>query len=144
MIADRRGRVLVPAPFDPDDAWPKRRHHVNGTVNAMGVRAVIEPLTHGFGILLSSAWRRGCPMRPRDMVTVELEPEGPQRDDLPDDLRAALDDDPGAAAFSDSLARFYRNAYRWIKATKRHPDQRGLRITEVVGLLHDGHKQRSN
>lgn len=81
-------------------------------------------------------------MRSRDMFTVELEPQGPQRNDLADDLRAALDDDPGAAAW-DSLARFYRNAYRWINATKRHLDQRGLRITEVVGLLHDGHKQRS-
>lgn len=78
------------------------------------------------------------------MVTVELGLEGPQRGDLSDHLRAALDDDPRSAAFWDSLVQFYRNAYRWINPTKRHPDQRALRITEVVGLLHDGHKQRAN
>ena len=44
MTSDRKGRVLVPVPFDPDDVWgAKREHHVHGTVNGMGVRAVVEP-----------------------------------------------------------------------------------------------------
>ncbi|MGH9035419.1 MAG: hypothetical protein ACRD0O_06615 [Acidimicrobiia bacterium] len=45
MTTDSRRRVLVPVPFDPDDAWGVRReHHVHGAVNGMGVRAVVEPL----------------------------------------------------------------------------------------------------
>lgn len=48
VTADRKGRVLVPVPFDPDDAWGHRpEHHVAGTVNGMGVRAVIERLGDG-------------------------------------------------------------------------------------------------
>ncbi len=40
---------MVPVPFDPDEAWGANpQHHVAGTVNGMGVRAVIEPLDNGF------------------------------------------------------------------------------------------------
>ena len=78
------------------------------------------------------------------MITVEIVPEGPQRNDLADDIAAALDANPEAGAFFDSLAQFYRNAYlRWIDGTKRRPDVRStLRIAEVIRLLKDGIKER--
>lgn len=137
-------RVFVPVPFDPDEVWgPKPRHHVRGTVKDMGVRAVVEPVDDGVGIVLGPAWRRGCGLAAGDRVQVLLEPEGPQRGDLPDDVQAALDADPAAAAFFDSLAQFYRNAYlRWIESTKRRPDVRVERIAEVVDLLSKGIKER--
>jgi uncharacterized protein YdeI (YjbR/CyaY-like superfamily) len=76
-------------------------------------------------------------------VDVAIHPEGPQRDDLAPDVAAALDASPEAGAFFDSLAQFYRQAYlRWIDATKRRPDQRPVRIAEVVALLEDHQKQR--
>jgi hypothetical protein len=144
VTRDRKGRVLVPVPFDPDEAWgAKQMHHVHGTVNRMGVRAVIEPLGDGRGILIGPAWRRDCGIEPGDEVRVTLAPEGPQRDDLAPDLAQALAADPEAAAFWDSLAQFYRKAYlRWIDATKRRPDVRAARIAEVVGLLKAGVKDR--
>ncbi|MBM0224373.1 YdeI/OmpD-associated family protein [Micromonospora sp. ATA51] len=72
-----------------------------------------------------------------------IEPEGPQRDDLAEDVAAALETHPQAAAFFDSLAQFYRRAYlRWIDATTRRPDQRPQRIAEMVQLLEAGHKER--
>ena len=78
-----------------------------------------------------------------DDVIVELAPEGPQRDDLADDIAAALEANPAAAAFFDTLAQFYRKAYlRWIDATTRRPDLRAARIQEVVQLLAAGIKQR--
>jgi uncharacterized protein YdeI (YjbR/CyaY-like superfamily) len=74
---------------------------------------------------------------------VSLEPEGPQRADLAPDVAAALDASPAAAAFFDSLAQFYRRAYlRWIDATKRRPDQRPVRIAEVIRLLEAGERER--
>jgi len=76
-------------------------------------------------------------------VTAELAPEGPQRSDLADDLAAALTANPAAGAFFDTLAQFYRRAYlRYIDATTRRPDVRAARITEVVGLLAEGVKER--
>jgi hypothetical protein len=109
----------------------------------MGVRAVIEPLGEGHGILLGPAWRRDCGIAPGDAVTVVLTPEGPQREGLAADVAAALDAEPEAAAFFDSLAQFYRRAYlRWIDATKRRPDERAARISEMVELLKAGVKER--
>ncbi|KOV78085.1 hypothetical protein ADL03_40880 [Nocardia sp. NRRL S-836] len=82
-------------------------------------------------------------LAPGDHVEVELSPEGPQRADLADDLAAALDADPAAAAFFDSLAQFYRRAYlRWIDGAARRPELRAARIAEVAGLLAAGVKQR--
>jgi hypothetical protein len=139
-----RGRVYVPLAFDPDEVWgAKPSHHVRGTVNGMGVRAVVEPIGDGHGIVLGPAWRRDCGVAPGDTVEIVLEPEGPQRDDLAEDVAAALAAHPEAGAFFDSLAQFYRRAYlRWIDATRRRPERRAERIAEVVALLEAGIKER--
>jgi hypothetical protein len=139
-----RGRVLIPVPFDPDTVWgAKPRHHVGGTVNDMRVRGVVEPAAAGFGFTLGPAWLRGCGVAVGDTVTVVIEAEGPQRDDLAEDVAAALQANPQAAAFFDSLAQFYRRAYlRWIDATKRRPEQRPQRIAEMIRLLQDRQKER--
>jgi hypothetical protein len=147
VVRDRRRRVLVPLPFDPDQEWGARAHHrVHGTVNDMGVRAVVETIDgSGHGILLGPAWRRCCEIAPGDEVAVVLKPEGPQRDDLAPDVVAALEAEPEAGAFFDSLAQFYRRAYlRWIDATKRRPEVRAERIAEMIQLLKAGHKERPN
>jgi uncharacterized protein YdeI (YjbR/CyaY-like superfamily) len=109
----------------------------------MRVRAVVELIDDGYAIVLGSAWRRDCGLGPGDQATVVLTPEGPQRDDLAPDFRAALEAEPSAGAFFDSLAQFYRKGYlRWIDATKRRPDVRFARIAEVIELLKASHKQR--
>jgi hypothetical protein len=144
VTTDRRRRVLVPVPFDPTAVWgAKPEHRVEGTVNGMSVRAVVEELDGGFGILLGPAWRLGCGIGPGDEVSVTLLPEGAQREDLAPDLRAAFDAAPDAGMFFDGLAQFYRRAYlRWIDATKRRPEVRAVRIAEVVELCRQGLKER--
>lgn len=144
VTTDAKRRVMVPVPFDADDVWgTKSEHRVAGTVNGLGVRAVIEPLGDGSGILLGPAWRRGCGIGPGDEVEVVLAPEGPQREDLAPDFAAALESEPEAGAFFGSLAQFYRKAYlRWIDATKRQPEKRAARIEETIELLKAGVKQR--
>jgi hypothetical protein len=144
VASDAKRRVYVPVPFDPDQVWTARPvHHVAGTVGGHRVRARIEHFDDQRGILLGPAWRRGCRIGPGNTVEVALEPEGPQRDDLAPDLAAALESDPAAGAFFDSLAQFYRRAYlRWIDGTKRNPEKRAARIAELVDLLKAGHKER--
>ncbi|WP_214105354.1 YdeI/OmpD-associated family protein [Acrocarpospora catenulata] len=138
-----QGRMFVPVPFDPDAVWTaKPVHHVTGTLNGMGIRAVITEHHGQRGFLLGPAWLR-CGLEPGTQVNVVLAPEGPQRADLAEDLAAALEASPAAGAFFDSLAQFYRRAYlRWIDATKGRPEVRAQRIAEVVGLLEAGIKQR--
>ena len=109
VTTDTRKRVMVPVPFDPDMVWgSKTDHRVHGTVNGMNVRASVEALDDGFGIVLGRAWRRDCGIAAGDVVHVELTPEGPQREDLAEDVRAALAVEPVAAEFFDGLAQFYR------------------------------------
>ena len=137
-------RVFLPIPFDPDTVWGhKPAHHVHGTINGCDVRGVIEPLETGRGLVLGPAWRRDRHVDSGEVVSVMLEPEGPQQSDLADDIATAFADNPAAAAFFDSIAQFYRTAYlRYIDATKRRPEERAARIKEVVDLLTDGAKER--
>jgi hypothetical protein len=143
-VAAGRGRILIPVPFDPDTVWgAKARHHIHGTVNGMGVRGVVELTGDGHGFTIGPAWLRHCHLTAGETVTVHIEPEGPQRGDLADDVAAALAANPNASAFFDSLAQFYRRAYlRWIDGTKRRPEQRSRRIAEMIRLLEAGHKER--
>ena len=58
-------------------------------------------------------------------------------------MTAALEAEPETGVFFDSLAQFYRRAYlRWIDGTKRRPEVRAERITEMVTLLKAGKKER--
>jgi hypothetical protein len=143
VAVDRQGRTHVPVPFDPDDAWgTKPRHHVTGSLDGCRLRGVIDKADGGPVLILGPAWNRGGPVEGAT-VQVVLAPEGPQRTDLAPDVAAALDASPAAGAFFDSLAQFHRKAYlRWIDATKRRPEQRPLRIAEMIRLLEAGKKQR--
>ena len=144
IAADPRGHAVIEVPFDPDEAWgAKSQHHVNGTVNGCRVRVTIAPGDSGWAFTLNPSTMRQTGISVGSDVIVELAPEGPQRGDLDDDISAALEANPAAAAFFDTLAQFYRKAYlRYIDATTRRPDVRAARIAEVTGLLADGIKER--
>ena len=133
----------MPIPFDPDQVWgAKPRHPVRGSVAGRFLRGTIEKTVNGPVIALGPAWT--CdPLPDGAEVEVILEPEGPQRTDLAADIAAALDAHPDAGAAFDALAQFYRTKWlRWIDATKRRPDQRPLRIAEMIDLLQQGRKER--
>jgi uncharacterized protein YdeI (YjbR/CyaY-like superfamily) len=100
---------------------------------------VVERHDGIWGIIPGSLWASGAGVG--DEVEVEMEPEGPQRADLAEDLAEALAASPEAGAFFDGLAQFYRRGYlRWIDATKRSPAERARRIEETVKLLSAGVK----
>jgi hypothetical protein len=144
ITADSRGHAVVAVPFDPDEAWgAKAVHHVAGKVNGCRVRVTLAPGDGGWAFTLNPSRMRGTGIEVGSDATVELAPEGPQRDDLADDVAAALAATPAAGAFFDTLAQFYRRAYlRYIDATTRRPELRAARIAEVVSLLADGIKER--
>src|SRR5438270_891673 len=85
---------------------------------------------------LATSMRRDAGFERGDEVTVVLAPEGPQRETLPPDLAAALEAEPEAGAFFDSLATFYRRGYlRWLDGAARRPAVRVERVKELVALL---------
>ena len=144
VVAGPRGRAVIAVPFDPDQAWgSKAEHHVGGTIDGRLVRGTISRGSGGWAFTVSPMWLRDAGVAVGNEAVVELAPEGPQREDLADDVAAALAANPAAAAFFDTLAQFYRKAYvRWIDGTSRRPDLRAARIAEVVDLLAAGIKQR--
>jgi Bacteriocin-protection, YdeI or OmpD-Associated/Domain of unknown function (DUF1905) len=144
VAAGPRGRAVIAVPFDPDEVWgAKAEHPVTGTINGRHIRGTIARGGRGWAFTLTPMWMRDAGVAAGDDVLVELAPEGPQRGDLADDIAAALETNPAAAAFFDTLAQFYRKAYlRWIDSTTRRPDLRAARIAEVVDLLAAGVKQR--
>jgi hypothetical protein len=144
VAAGPDGRPVIAVPFDPDQAWgAKAEQHVGGTIGGQRARGTISPGSSGWVFPLGPRWiRDGC-VSVGDEVIVELTPEGPLRQDLAEDIAAALAANPAAAAFFDTLAQFYRKAYlRWIDATTRRPDLRAARIAEVADLLAAGIKER--
>jgi hypothetical protein len=139
-----KGRVFIRLPFDPTDVWGARaRFHVAGSIDGRGFRGVVEASGAGHILALGPAWRRDRGLGPGDEVAVALALEGPQREGLAPDIAAALEAEPAAAAFFDSIAQFYRKGYlRWIDATRRSPEVRAERIAEFVKLLKAGYKER--
>jgi hypothetical protein len=145
VAAGPGGRGVIAIPFDPDQAWgAKASHPVIGSVGDRRVRGRITPDDGGGWVFtVTPMWMHDAGLTAGGDVIVELTPEGPQRGDLADDVAAALEANPAAAAFFDTLAQFYRRAYlRWIDATTRRPELRAARIAEVVDLLAAGIKQR--
>ncbi|MGD0378304.1 MAG: YdeI/OmpD-associated family protein [Streptosporangiaceae bacterium] len=144
IAAGPRGHALIVVPFDPDEEWgAKAVHHVSGTVNGCRVRATLEPGDNGWAFAMNPARMQHTGLVAGSQVPVELSPEGPQRGDLAEDIASALEANPAAGAFFDTLAQFYRKGYlRYIDATKRRPDLRAARIAEVTGLLASGIKER--
>jgi hypothetical protein len=151
VTTDSGGRAAIAVPFDPDETWGAKAYHlVGGTIHPVAgttcgrrLRGRITSDGDQWVFTINPMWMRDTGVAVGDEVTVELEPEGPQRGDLADDIASALEANTAAAAFFDTLAQFYRNAYlRWINATTRRPELRAARIAEVVELLAAGIKER--
>ena len=144
-VVERAGsKAIIRLPFDPNEVWgAKERHHITGAVNGCAVRGPLAVDGDGYFLALGPAWLRDSRLAVGAAVTVELRAEGPQMEQLADDITAALEAEPEALAFFQGLATFYRKGYlRWIDATKRRPEERAVRIAEVVRLLKAGEKQR--
>ena len=143
IVAKSGTRTFIPIPFNPNEVWGvKQRHHITGTVNGYGVRGSLGSDGKQYFLPLGAAWRRGCGIEAGSSVDVVLFPEGPQSESLSPDVIKALDADPPAKAFFESLATFYRNTYiKWIESAKR-PETRAARIREMIELLKAGKKQK--
>jgi hypothetical protein len=143
VVATSGTRVFIPLPFNPNEVWGvKQRHHIRGTVNGYGVRGSLGSDGIRYFLLLGAAWRRDCGVDAGVKVDVVLAPEGPQSESLSPDVARALEAEPQAKAFFESLATFYRNTYiKWIESAKK-TETRSAHIQEMIELLKKGKKQK--
>lgn len=142
-VTQTGSKVSILLPFDPNVTWgEKERHHVRGEVDGYAFRGPLAFESGKYILVLGAAWRRDTGIQVGDVVKVTLSPEGPQMDNLPEDVVAALQADDHARVFFESLATFYRKGYlRWIQGA-RQPEMRTARIAEMMQLLKSGKKQR--
>jgi hypothetical protein len=138
-----RGGIAVKLPFDPSVEWgTKDRYDVTGTINCRKVRGRLTSVDGAHYLELGPAWCRDGSIAIGARVSVWLGPEGPQVASLAPDLVAALDAEPDARRFFESLATFYRkNFVRWIEDAKR-PETRARRVAETVAALKAGKRER--
>ena len=119
------------------------RYHVTGTVEGLRFRG---PLVFRDGAWLIERGPKSpgaAHLQDGQSVAVEIWPEGPQVQQLADDVAQALAARPPARVAFESLAQFYRKGWlRWIDATKRRPEVRAERIAEMVRMLEAGYKER--
>jgi len=144
-IAEGRpgGGLAIRLPFDPSAVWGEReRYDVTGTINGHKVRGRLTSRAGGHILELGPAWFRDLTVGAGAQIVVVLAPEGPQLDAMAVDIAAALEAEPAARRFFESLATYYRkNLMRWIEDAKR-PETRAKRIAEAVATLKSGKRER--
>jgi hypothetical protein len=144
-IAEGRpgGGIAIRLPFDPSAAWGEReRYDVTGTIDGHKVRGKLTSRAGRHVLELGPAWFRDATVLVGSPIKVLLAPEGPQLGAMAEDIAAALDAEPTARHFFESLATFYRkNFMRWIESAKR-PETRAKRIAETVATLKSGKRER--
>ncbi len=138
-----RGGLAIRLPIDPATQWGARgRYDVTGTIEGFKVRGKLTPRDGGYYLDLGPAWCGSTSITPGAEVSVVLQAEGPQIASMAPDLATALDLEPDARRFFESLPTFYRkNFMRWIDAAKR-PETRAKRIDGMIATLKAGKRER--
>jgi hypothetical protein len=142
-IVESGARAYVTIPFDPNEAWGvKERHFVTGSIDGCKIRGCLDSEGTQVVLPLGPAWRRDNAVPIGAEVEVVLGPDGHLPETVAPDVAAALEAEPEARLFFESVAPFYRNNYiRWIESAKR-PQTRSARIVEMISLLKAGKKRR--
>ena len=133
----------IEIPFDPDEIWgAKDRHYVSGSIDGFKIRGCLDEEGNQLALPLGPAWLRDNPVAVGAEVEVVLAPDGHLAENVAPDIGAALNAEPQARTFFESVAPFYRNNYiRWIESAKR-PETRASRIKEMMELLKARQKQK--
>jgi Bacteriocin-protection, YdeI or OmpD-Associated/Domain of unknown function (DUF1905) len=131
----------------PDDViaalGPSRRPPVQVTVNGYTYRTTVAVMNGAFMFGVSADVRTNAGVAGGDEVDVEIVLDTEPREvSVPADLQTALDADPEANRFFQSLSYSHKSAYvLWIESAKKD-ETRQRRIPEAIRMLQEGRKQR--
>jgi Bacteriocin-protection, YdeI or OmpD-Associated/Domain of unknown function (DUF1905) len=116
-----------------------RRPPVRVTIMGYTYRSTIAPMGGGYWIGVSAENREAAGVTAGDSVTVDVElDKEPRVLAVPPDLAAALDREPRARAFFDSLS--YSNKQRFVLPIEgaKTAETRQRRIEKAVAALKEG------
>ncbi len=121
------GWTIARVPFVPAEAWPEMvRLRVQGEILSaagagFGFRSSLFPFAGGgYFVLVTKAMQRAAGVGLGAMATIWLEPDMEARPaELPDELAALLDDEPGLREWYDALSEYTRREIgKWVLDVK--------------------------
>jgi hypothetical protein len=117
------GWTVVRVPFEPRKEWKQMlRLRVRGSVNGVEFRTSLFPVLGGGSLCLmvNKQTQRAAGLRLGSVAEFSLEPDlEPRPAELPDELAALLDDEPGLREWYDALSESMRREIgKWINAVK--------------------------
>jgi uncharacterized protein YdeI (YjbR/CyaY-like superfamily) len=116
------GWTIARVPFDPATTWKSMiRLRVKGDINGFAFRTSLFPDTRGgFYLLVNRAMQEGAKSRLGDTAAFHLEPDlDPREAELPDELAALLDEEPGLRQWYDSMTEYTRREIgKWVTGVK--------------------------
>jgi len=139
-LGDGLGWTIARVPFEPSEVWKGMvRLRVRGTVGSargkeFAFRTSLFPVTGGGGysLLVNKAMQLGGDVRLGEMAEFTLEPDLEAREaELPDELAALLDDEPGLRDWYDELSEYTRREIgKWCAGVKS--DEARMRRAEQM------------
>ena len=117
------GWTIARVPFDPTEAWKQMiRLRVAGEINGYPFRTSLFPEAGGGGyfLMVNRQMQRGAGVLPGDTADFRLWPDmEPRPAELPDELAALLDEEPGLREWYGGLTEYMRREIgKWVMAPK--------------------------
>ena len=134
--------IIVP-PEVMDGLGGGKRPAVRLRINGHTYVSTIGTMNGVAKIPVSGAVRAAAGINAGDVLDVEVEADQRSRTvQVPDDLGAALADDPQSRAFFDGLSYSHKHAYvSWLERAKK-TETRRKRVSAVAALLAERRRQR--
>ncbi|SDF65818.1 YdeI/OmpD-associated family protein [Terriglobus roseus] len=123
-MQDTLGWTIVPVPFDPAKVWPEKiRQRIKGTINGFAFRTSLFPVTGKTGtyfLLVNRSMQVGGDASLGHVASFTLEPDlDPRPAELPEELDALLDEEPGLREYYESFTEYTRREMgKWILGVK--------------------------
>jgi hypothetical protein len=120
-----------------------KRPPVHVTIGGYAFRTTIAPMGGQYWIGVSAAHRAAAGIEAGQQLDIEVTLDDQPRDvATPDDLAAALAQDPQASACYDRLSYTHRKEWvRWIEEAKK-PETRQARLEKTIASLRTGKRSR--
>jgi hypothetical protein len=143
ILGEGQGATGIPVPEEVLAALgPARRVPVLVTVGGHTYASTVTPYQGRIMVPLSAENRTAAGVAAGDTVEVTLtRDDAPRVVEVPEDLRAAVDADPAAAAFLATLSPSHVRAYvDWVTQAKKQ-ETRDTRIESAVAMLREGRRR---
>jgi hypothetical protein len=140
-LRDEAGALVEVPPDVLAELGPRKRPAVRVMINGVELRTTLAVYGGRSYIGLRREIREAAQIAPGEEIEVSVElDDQPRVVELPDDLAAALADDPEAQRIFDGLSFTNRTEYvAWVLAAKQS-STRQRRVAEAPALLKSGHR----